>query len=148
MAMGETELIGIIRDVDSQYAALFGEIITINFAMIVAIYYFLHRAPLLFRLASFVFYSIGMLSLIGLMLEQANFKFEAIAALTAIPAEHRSQMANSVLDLHKSWLITASSIFLNVSLWVLFIVVAYLLFWWEGDPERRAGAVERSTTSV
>ena len=33
-----------IRDVHAQYAVLFGHIITINFAMIVAIYYFLHRA--------------------------------------------------------------------------------------------------------
>jgi hypothetical protein len=136
MAMSETELIGIIRDVDAQYAVLFGQIITINFAMIVAIYYFLHRANLVFRIAAFVFYAIGMFSLIGLMLQQANFKVEAVAALAAIPAGHRSQMANSVLDLHRSWLLTASSIFLNVSLWVLFIVIAYLLFWWRGDPER------------
>lgn len=46
--MGETDLIGIVRDVNSQYAILFGQIITINFAMIVAIYYFLHRSALLF----------------------------------------------------------------------------------------------------
>lgn len=38
--MGESELIGMIRDVNAQYAVLFGQIITINFAMIVAIYYF------------------------------------------------------------------------------------------------------------
>ena len=42
--MGESELIGIIRDSNVQYASLFGQMITINFAMIVAIYYFLHRA--------------------------------------------------------------------------------------------------------
>ena len=134
--MGETELIGILRDVDAQYAVLFGQIITMNFAMIVAIYYFLHRATLLFRIAAFMFYAIGMFSLIGLMLQQANFKSEAVTALAAIPAGHRSQMANSVLDLHASWLMAASGIFLNVSLWVLFLVIAYLLFWWRGDPER------------
>ena len=59
--MGETELIGMIRDVNAQYAVLFGQIITINFAMIVAIYYFLHRASLSFRCAAFGFYPIGML---------------------------------------------------------------------------------------
>src|SRR5947209_20476258 len=50
-AMGESELIGIIRDSNVQYASLFGQMITINFAMIVAIYYFLHRASVKLRLA-------------------------------------------------------------------------------------------------
>jgi hypothetical protein len=135
--MGETELIGIIRDVHAQYAVLFGQIITINFAMIIAIYYFLHRSPLLFRAAAFAFYAIGMLALIGLMLEQANYKSRALIALTALPPERRSPFATDILAFHQSWLSQATSFFLNVSIWVLFAVVAYLLFWWRGDPERR-----------
>jgi hypothetical protein len=135
--MGETELIGMIRDVNAQYAVLFAQIITINFAMIVAIYYFLHRAALLFKVAAFGFYATGMLALIGLMLEQANFKTEALAALLAIPAGQRSLIAQSILDLHRSWLSRATGIFLDVSLWVLFAAVAYLLFLWRGDPEAR-----------
>jgi hypothetical protein len=133
--MGEVELIGVIRDVNAQFATLFGQIITINFGMIVAIYYFLHRSPLLFRVAAFVFYAIGMLALIGLMLQQGNYQLEAVAALAALPAEHRSLMANSVLVLNQSWLLRASDFFLNISLWVLFAVVAYLLFRWRGDPD-------------
>jgi hypothetical protein len=140
--MGETELIGIIRDVNAQYAVLFGQIITINFAMIVAIYYFLHRAPLLFRVAAFGFYAIGMLALIGLMLEQSNVKAEALTALAALPPAQSSQMSGSILDLHRSWLSQATSFFLNASLWVLFAVVAYLLFWWRGDPQGRHPPVE------
>jgi hypothetical protein len=133
--MGEVELIGVIRDVNAQYAALFGQIITINFAMIVAIYYFLHRSPLLFRIAAFGFYAIGMLALIGLILQQGNYKLEALATLAALPSGHRSLMANSVLALNRSWLSQATSFFLNICLWVLFAVVAYLLFWWRGDPD-------------
>lgn len=133
--MGEAELIGLIRDVNVQYASLFGQIITINFAMIIAIYYFLHRAGLLFRVAAFGFYAIGMLALIGLMLEQANYKVQALIALAALP--RRSQVGNSILAINRSWLFEASSFFLNISLWVLFAAVAYLLFWWHGDPEKR-----------
>ena len=133
--MGEPELIGIIRDVNAQYAVLFGQIITINFAMIVAIYYFLHRAPLLFRVAAFGFYAIGMLALIGLMLEQANYKNQALIALAALPRP--SRFSSSILALHQSWLSEVTSFFLNACLWVLFTVVAYLLFWWRGDPEGR-----------
>jgi hypothetical protein len=135
--MGESELIGMIRDVDAQYAVLFGQVITINFAMIVAIYYFLHRASLLFRIAAFGFYAIGMFALIGLMLQQANFKSQALNALAALPAEKHTQIALSMLALHRSWLFQTSSFFLNASIWVLFAVVAYLLFAWRGDPEGR-----------
>ena len=135
--MGETELIGMIRDVNAQYAVLFGQIITINFAMIVAIYYFLHRSALLFRIAAFAFYAIGMLALIGLMLEQANYKNQALIALRALPAGQRSALTDSLLALNQSWLAQATSFFLNASLWVLFAVVAYLLFWWRGDPQQR-----------
>ena len=135
--MGETELIGMIRDVNAQYAVLFGQIITINFAMIVAIYYFLHRSGLLFRVAAFAFYAIGMLALIGLMLEQSNYKYQALLALRALPAAKRSPVADSLLAVNESWLAQTTSFFLNTSLWVLFAVVAYLLFWWRGDPERR-----------
>ena len=135
--MGETDLIGMMRDVNAQYAVLFGQIITINFAMIVAIYYFLHRSPLLFRIAAFAFYAIGMLALIGLMLEQSNYKNQALIALRALPPASRSPVTESLLAVNQSWLAQATSFFLNVSLWVLFVVVAYLLFWWRGDPARR-----------
>ena len=135
--MGDTELIGIIRDANAQYAVLFGQIMTLNFAMIVAIYYFLHRAPLMFRGAAFCFYAIGMLALNGLMLQQSNYKLEALGALASLPGGHRSRIGESVLDLNQSWLAHATSFFLTVSIWILFGGVAYLLFWWRGDPERR-----------
>lgn len=135
--MNETELIGMIRDVNAQYAVLFGQIITINFGMIVAIYYFLHRSPLLFRVAAFGFYAIGMLALIGLMLEQSNYKYQALLALRRLPAAQRSPVTDSLIAVNESWLAQATTFFLSTSLWVLFAVVAYLLFWWRGDPERR-----------
>src|SRR5437763_6567499 len=138
--MGESELIGIIRDVHAQYAVLFGQVITINFAMIVATYYFLHRSPLLFRIAAFGFYAVGMLALVGLLLQQGNYKFEALGALAAVAPEHRSQMASSVLALNQSWLAKATSLFLNTSLWVLVLAIAYLLFRWKGDRDARLPA--------
>jgi len=135
--MGETELIGMIRDVDAQYGVLFGEVITINFAMIVAIYYFLHRASLIFRVAAFGFYAIGMLAFVGLSLEQSNFKAQALIALAALPPGRHSALTDSILAMHRSWLFYATSFFLNASIWVLFAVIFYLLFLWRGDPETR-----------
>lgn len=131
--MSEAELIAIIRDVNAQYAALFGQVITINFAMIVAIFYFLHRTSLKLKLASFLFYTIGMLTLIGLMLQQANMKRLALQALEALPETQRSAIGSGLLTINDDWLFVASRVFLNGSLWVLFAVIAYLLFWWRGD---------------
>lgn len=132
--MGEAELIGIIRDVDAQYAVLLGQLITINFAMILAIYYFLYRAPLRFRAAAFGLYVIGMLALIGMMLEQANYKFRALEALAGLPPGRRSDLGLSIVALHHSWLAEANSLMLNICVWVLFVAIAYLLFSWRGDP--------------
>ena len=47
-------------------------------------------------------------------------------------------MASSVLALNQSWLAKATSLFLNTSLWVLVLAIAYLLFGWRGDPEGRS----------
>jgi hypothetical protein len=115
----------------------FGQIITINFAMIVASYYFLHRATLPFRVAAFVFYAVGMLALIALMIEQGDYQLEALAALAGIPAAQRSHVGDSVLALNQSGLHEATGIFLNASLWVFIAVAAYLPFWWRGDPDRK-----------
>jgi hypothetical protein len=133
--VGETELIGMVRDVNAQYAVLFSQIITINFAMIIAIYYFLHRSALLFRIAAFGFYAIGMLALIGLMLEQSNYKYQALLALRDLPQAKRSPVTDSLLAVNQSWLAETTTFFLNASLWVLFVAIAYLLFWWRDKPE-------------
>lgn len=135
--MGEPELIAMIRDVNAQYAVLFGQVISINFAMIVAIYYFLHRAPMLFRVAAFGFYSIGMLALIGLILEQSNYKTQALLALAALPPGKRSQVGDAFLAIQRSGVSQATRIFLSIAIWVLFIGIFCLLFLWRGDPELR-----------
>lgn len=131
--MTEAELIAIIRDVNAQYAALFGQVITINFAMIAAIHYFLHRATLRLKIASFVFYTVGMATFLGLMLQQANIKLLAMQGLARLPQGGRSLMGDGLLEVNESWLFVASRLFLNIAFWVLFAVIAYLLFWWGGD---------------
>jgi hypothetical protein len=135
--MGESELFGIIRDCNVQYASLFGQMITINFAMIVAIYYFLHRASVKLKLAAFLFYLIGMLSLVGLILTQANIKNYAVLALAALPPDRLSSVGASYLVFRTSWLAVATVTFMNASMWVMVAVVAYLLFCWRGDRDAR-----------
>jgi hypothetical protein len=138
--MGESELLGIIRDSNVQYASLFGQMITINFAMIVAIYYFLHRASLKLRLAAFAFYLIGMLSLIGLILTEANLKSYAIRAIAALPPDRLSSVGAGYLSFRTSWLALSTAVFINVSMWVMIAVIIYLLFWWRDESRGEQSA--------
>ena len=129
--MSQSELFGLIMKVQEQYGALFAQIITINFAMIVAIYYFLRNAGFRLRFAAFIFYLVGMLTLVGMMLQQANFKSLAIRELRGIPADQRSSVVDGFLALQNAWLFRAASFLQNLSLWLLIAVVGYLLFWWD-----------------
>jgi hypothetical protein len=126
--MSEAEIFALVQQVHEQYAALFAQVITINFAMIVAIFYFLHRARTGFRIAAFLFYLIGMLTLTGMMLHAANIKGIALAAMASIPAP--SPVVRGYLALQGGWLFRAISFFQNMSLWAMGGVIAYMLFWW------------------
>lgn len=128
--MGEAELIDAIRSSNEQISALYGQVISINFAMVVAIFYFLNRSRLTMKLLAFLIYGIGMLMFIGLMLEESNIKRVALAALADLPQESLSTLANGVLALHQSWLFVATALFLNAGLWALILSVAFLLFVW------------------
>ena len=136
--MTEVELFTIIEHVSEQYETIFAQVITINFAMIVAIWYFLHRARLAFRVAAFGFYLIGMLALIGMLLLQSNVKLQAITALRAMPAATRSPFISAYLEVQESWLAVTAGVFFNASLWVLIAAVAWLLFAWRGDRRNDA----------
>ena len=128
--MTQAELFTLVQQVHEQYAALFAQVITINFAMIVAIFYFLHRARLGLRLAAFLFYLVGMLTLVGMMLQEANIKAIALGTLAAIPVGVQAPMTHGYLVLQDQWLFRTIRFFQNTSLWVLIGVIAYMLFWW------------------
>ncbi len=91
--MSQAEIFSLVQQVQDQYGSLFAQLITINFAMIVAIWYFLHRTQFRFRIATFVFFLVGMLTLVGLMLQQANIKGLARRALE----QNRPDLRSSVV---------------------------------------------------
>jgi hypothetical protein len=142
--MTQTELFALVQQVHEQYATLFAQVITINFAMIIAIFYFLHRARLGFRVAAFGFYLIGMLTLVGMMLQEANIKAIALGAMNAIPIEEQSSVVQGYLSLQGRWLFRAISLFQNGSLWALVSVIAYMLFWWRNPNDQRSSAAEET----
>ncbi len=142
--MTQAELFTLVQQVHEQYATLIAQVITINFAMIVAIFYFLHRARLGFRVAAFGFYLIGMLTLVGMMLQEANVKAIALSAMAAIPSAEQSSVVQSYLILQGRWLFRIISIFQNGSLWALVSVIAYMLFWWRNPNEKPSSTAEET----
>jgi len=127
-AMSELDLLTLARGATANEVSWFAQVITINFAMIVGIYYFLNQAKLPLRLFTFIAYMIGMLVFLGEMLIETSLKFRALQILRSTP--HLSPMAQQYVGVNDSWLGTATSIVFNAAFWILSIGVFYLLFFW------------------
>ncbi len=89
--MSELDLLNLARSTTEHEVTWFAQMITINFAMVVAIYYFLHSAKIALKIFSFFAYTVGIMVLVGEMLVEANVKEDVIEALRALPSEHLSR---------------------------------------------------------
>ena len=65
--MSELDLLNLARSTTEHQVTWFAQMITINFGMVVAIYYFLHGAKLALKIFTFA-YTVGMMVLLGEML--------------------------------------------------------------------------------
>ncbi len=133
--MTELDLLNLARSTTANEISYFGQMITINFAMIVAIFYFLNQAQLAMKLFAFAAYMVGMLLLFGEMLFEANLKFEILASMRALA--HPSAVTAFYLALYDTWLGTATAVLFNGAIWILCLGVFYLLFFWRKSPEER-----------
>ncbi|MEJ0027798.1 MAG: hypothetical protein WDN01_17370 [Rhizomicrobium sp.] len=133
--MTELDLLNLSRSATADEISYFGQMITINFAMIVAIYYFLNQAQLAMKLFAFAAYMVGMLLFFGEMLFEANIKFEVLASLHALV--HPSAVTAYYVGLYDTWLGTATAVLFNGAIWILCLGVFYLLFFWRKSPEER-----------
>jgi hypothetical protein len=126
--MSELELMSLARSVTANELTWFGEMITVNFAMIVAIYYFLSQARLTLKVFSFLLYSLGILVFFGEMVIEGNIKFAVMNALRALPADRLSLPTQAYLAVSASWVGSVTSLVFNSSFWLLWFGVFYLLF--------------------
>jgi hypothetical protein len=129
--MTELDLLNLTRSATVNEVSWFSQMITINFAMVVAIYYFLNQANLTLRLFAFVAYTIGMLVFLGEMLIETNIKAGVSEALAALPAQSLSRPTLYYLAAAHSWLGMTTVVVFNASFWVLWLSVFYLLFFWK-----------------
>lgn len=126
--MSELDLLDLARSATVNEVTWFTQLITVNFAMVVAIYYFLNEAKVALKLFSFVAYMIGSAIFLGEMLIESNVKAAALAGLKALP--RLSLPARQLLGVTESWLGISTAVVFNTAFWVLWIGIFYLLFFW------------------
>ncbi|HJW40150.1 MAG TPA: hypothetical protein VJ476_02860 [Rhizomicrobium sp.] len=133
--MTELDLLTLARSTTQAEIGYFAQMITINFAMVVAIYYFLNQAQLAMKLFAFLAYMVGMLLFFGEMLLEANLKYTLLLTMKALP--HVSPVTERYLDLSGIWLTTLTAVLFNGAIWILCLGVFYLMFFWRKSPEER-----------
>ena len=129
--MSELDLIQLLQEGRAQMAALIGQIIALNFAMVIGIYYFLNRAGLVLKWASFALYSLGSFMYFGLMITQSIGIVAARTALRALPEEGLSPVGQAQLAFADSPISDIITFVANLSIWSLGLIVIYLLFFWK-----------------
>lgn len=135
--MSEFEVIQLLQYAAEQITGIVGQMITINFAMIVAIYYFLHRSGLAFKIAAFTFYSLGMLLYSLLAIRQSVV---ILGAQDLLDAEGSDLRAGPVLSAMISFGETLPAVLLNITLnaaiLALWIGVFCLTFFWKSRVDQ------------
>jgi len=133
--MSELDLLNLARSATQNEVTWFTQIITINFAMIVAIYYFLNQAKIALKVFSFLAYLVGSLIFVGEMLIEGNVKFMAFAALKELPS--LTLPTKQYIGVNENWLGHITVFVFNASVWVLVLGVFYLLFFWKKSEHER-----------
>jgi hypothetical protein len=100
--VSELDLLNLARSTTEHEVAWLAQMITINFGMVVAIYYFLHRAKPALKVFTFFAYSIGMLVLLSEMVVESNVKEGVIESMRALPVEHLSRPTVRYLAVYDS----------------------------------------------
>lgn len=129
--MTELELLELSRGTTTASIGYFTQMITITFAMIVAVYYFLNQARLAMKIFAYLAYMVGMMLFLGQMLFETNMKVTILQMLKALP--HPSPVTLRYLALYDTWLSETIAILMNGAIWTLCLGIFYLLFFWKKD---------------
>jgi hypothetical protein len=122
-AISELDHLNLARSCGQTISTDFAQVVTITFAMVVAIYYFLHQAGIRMRIFAFTIYTIGILAYLGMMLLETNVAAGAIEGLRAIPVAEQSRETQYYLGVRASWV------------GILWLGTGYLLFFWKKPGE-------------
>lgn len=127
--MSESDLLNLGRSITENEVSWLGQVITINFAMVVGIYYFLGRAQLPLKIFAFVAYLLGTLLYLGQMLIESGLKRQVLTSLQAL--HPLSPVGQTFVGIYASWLGGLTSLLFNAAFWILAIGIFYLTFSWK-----------------
>ena len=135
--MTELDLLNLAHAEGDDIMSAFGQIVTITFAMVIGIYYFLNEAKIGLKLFSYLIYTVGMFLYFGQMITHSNVLVGVIEALHALPQDHVSRPTGYYLAVNDSWVRTLESGLITGGFWVLWLSIAYLLFVWKKSDHMR-----------
>ena len=137
--MTEAELLELFTLARAQLDAAFAQVIALNFAMIVAIFYFLHRSGLRLKIAVFILYTIGWyifvasaglagLQMQGLVTELAALQNAGAAGVTTMLLLETLNSPQNIV-----YLVAA-----NAANFLLLIGVFIFLFFWKPPTDGKS----------
>lgn len=129
--MTEIDLLNLAHAEGDDIMSAFGQIVTITFAMVIGIYYFLNEAKVGLKVFSYLIYTVGMFLYFGQMITHSNILIGVIEALHALPQDHVSLPTAHYLAVNDSWVRSLESALITGGFWVLWLSIAYLLFVWK-----------------
>jgi hypothetical protein len=130
--MTEAEILTLLESYTEQQTQLIVQVVSLHFAVVVAVFYFLHRSGLPMKLAAFVLYTLGNSLFLGLIY---NLSIKVVAAqqdLLALQTEgaELSTISQTVLANLRPFVNTTSFI-ANTAFLALWAGAIYFLFFWK-----------------
>ncbi|MEM6748688.1 MAG: hypothetical protein AAF608_14825 [Pseudomonadota bacterium] len=135
--MTEAELIEIYGTARTQLDAAITQLIALNFALIIGVYYFLHRANIPMKLSVFLIYLFGWITFGS----SATFSGEQIegAAQDLVALRETGPVSISTEKLLSAWSSTGAIIYLialNAVNLMLVISAIFVLFFWKPRTQK------------
>lgn len=130
--MSEAEILSLLENYTEQQMQLIIQVVSLHFALVIAVFYFLHRSGLVMKFAVFALYTIGNLLFLGLIY---NLSIKVVAARHDLLALQErgvelSAISLTVLDNLRPF-INVASLMANIAFVALWIGAVYFLFFWK-----------------
>jgi hypothetical protein len=131
--MSEHEILSLLNDVRSDQTTVIAQILSLHLAMIVGIFYFLHRSGLRMRLAVFLLYTLGYALHLGLIWNASQLIVGVRNDLIAIAqsGERLSGIGYAALQQTSAAFTNWVAVVGNISFVVLWLGTTYFLFFWK-----------------
>jgi len=129
--MSEYEILSLYGAATADQTAVFSLLISLHLALIVGVFYFLHRSGLVMKLAVFALYTLAFALLLGLLYNQSSLLLAAGRDLIAIAETGQRLTAMGYAALNQTRAESWVNIVTSIALWALWGGAAYFLIFWK-----------------